>query len=97
MIDETLFFTDEQYRKALLVEDADLAFDVKECQICHGLDRIDFILRRVHESGYGCKFCRQPGSPVDGGAGFLDPHEARRPEIQRLVNIGRFDHYERLA
>ena len=96
-INTHLFQTDEQCRKALLVDDPDACFDVRECQICHGLDRIDFVIRRYHESGYSCKFCRQPGNPSEGGKGFSDPHELRRPEIQRKVNQGWFDRYERLA
>lgn len=58
--------------------------DLHVCVSCGTADRKDFIGRRMHERGYGCRQC--------GGIRFRDPMPM--PKLQAKIAAGEFDVYE---
>ncbi len=64
------------------------------CSECGKPDRVDFIGRRVAERGFGCKYCRSPGTYPQG---FIEPHPGMRDRISALIRMGRFNRYEVFA
>lgn len=76
------------------LKDPDGLFNIKECVLCGGFDREDFIMRRVHEQDFGCRHCRSPGLGIYG---FRDPSPRKNDKIGRLIRAGYFNRYEVFA
>lgn len=85
--------TDGLPEQQRLLEDGEI-WNFQICSECGRPDRVDFIMRRVHERDFACKYCRSPGMWPQG---FVEPHEGQKPRISALIRVGRFNRYEAFA
>jgi len=85
--------TDGLPEQQRLLEQGEI-WNIKSCSECGRPDREDFIMRRVHERDFGCKWCRSPGMWPHG---FVEPHPLERDRICALTRVGKFNRYEAFA
>lgn len=73
-----------------LLEDGEI-WNIQVCAECGRPDRVDFVMRRVHERDFACKHCKSPGMWPHG---FIEPPRDMAPRITALIRAGRFNRYE---
>jgi recombinational DNA repair protein (RecF pathway) len=66
-------------------------WNFKMCAECGRPDREDFLMRRVQERDFACKYCKSPGMWPHG---FIEPHPGMKERISALIRAGRFNRYE---